>query len=109
MYSTMQLAKLIALKRGLDPELAALTCAFHDIFTLQTGNHTDHGIKAEKIIREIIEEYNKKHQESLPVITEKEISLIIKTVAIHSDITTTTENPYEELLKDVDSIDSFLH
>ena len=36
MYTTMQLAKLVAIQRDLNPELAGLVCAFHDIYTLLT-------------------------------------------------------------------------
>jgi len=109
MYSTMQLAKLVALKRGLNPELAALTCAFHDIYSLLEGTHEDHGVKAEPYIREIISEYNTEHKEALPEITTKEQEQIIIAVKNHSDKNSTDDTPYSKLLKDVDSIDSYLH
>ncbi|MHA1760310.1 MAG: HD domain-containing protein, partial [Candidatus Heimdallarchaeota archaeon] len=109
MYSTMQLAKLVALKRDLDPELAALVCAFHDVYTLLEGKTEDHGEKAEPYIREIISKYNSNHRESLPVITEEEQQQIIIAVKNHSDKNRTDDDPYGKLLKDVDSIDSYLH
>ncbi len=109
MYSTSQLAKIIALKRGIDPELAGLTCAFHDIYTIHTGLTKDHGIRGEKYIREIITEYNKKWQSKLPIITEDEVEHIIKAIRDHSDKITVTNDPLAELVKDVDSLDSYLH
>ncbi len=109
MYSTMQLAKLVALKRDLDPELAALTCAFHDVYSLFEGKTEDHGIKAEPFIKEIISEYNSKQREALSEITDEEKEQIIIAVKNHSDKNRTDDDPYGKLLKDVDSIDSYLH
>jgi len=109
MYSTMQLAKLVALKRDLDPELAALTCAFHDVYSLFEGKTEDHGVKAEPFIKEIISEYNSKQREALSEITDEEKEQIIIAVKNHSDKNRTDDDPYGKLLKDVDSIDSYLH
>ena len=109
MYSTVQIAKLLALKRGLDPELAALTCAFHDSYSLFTGKTKDHGLKAESYIREITKEYNLHRRGSLPEIVEEEIIQIIVAVAVHSDKNSISDDPLTELLRDVDSIDSYLH
>ncbi|HUT80732.1 MAG TPA: HD domain-containing protein [Candidatus Bathyarchaeia archaeon] len=109
MFSTCQLSKLVALQRGLDPEFAALTCAFHDIYTFIQGKTKDHGIKAEKYIREIITEYNTQKKEKLPEISEEDITHIIKIIQAHSDKNSISEDPYIELLKDVDSLDSYLH
>jgi len=109
MYSTMQIAKLVALKRGLNPELAALTCAFHDIYSLLDGKTEDHGAKAEPYIREIVSEYNSEHRVSLSEITDDEQEQIIIAVKNHSDKNSTDDTPYGKLLKDVDSIDSYLH
>jgi len=109
MFSTCQLSKLVALQRGLDPEFASLTCAFHDSYTFFQGKTEDHGIKAEKYIREIITEYNSQKKEKLPEISEEEIAHIITIVQVHSDKNTISEDPYIELLKDVDSLDSYLH
>ncbi|MBK5113586.1 MAG: HD domain-containing protein [Candidatus Heimdallarchaeota archaeon] len=109
MYSTMQLAKLLALKRGINPELASLTCALHDIHTLLTGSRKEHGVNAEKHLREIVNEYNQKSQGKLPEITNEEVDRMIAAIAVHSDKTTTSNDSLAELLKDVDSLDSYLH
>ena len=58
---------------------------------------------------EIVDEYNNEHRENQPEITKDEVSIIINATVIHSDKIAVTKEPYEELLKDVDSIDSFLH
>jgi len=95
MYSTMQIAKLLALRRGLDPELASLTCAFHDIHTLLTGSTKNHGANAARHIQEIVMEYNQNSRGKLPKITKEEVDI--------------ANDPLAELLKDVDSLDSYLH
>jgi uncharacterized protein len=84
LYSTSQLVKLLALKRGIDVELAGLTCAFHDIYSLLTGLYADHG-------------------------PEQEIQHIVKAIAEHSDKTSVSTDPLAELVKDVDTIDAYLH
>ena len=109
MFSTMPVAKLLALRRGLDPELASLTCAFHDIHTLLTGSTENHGVNAAKHIREIVLEYNQNSRGKLPEITEEEVDRIINAIAVHSDKKIIANDPLAELLKDVDSLDSYLH
>ena len=109
MHGTVQLSKLVALKRGLNPEFAALVCAFHDIHTLHTGEWEDHGVKAGPYVREIVKEYNQRWGKQLGTITDDEVERIIKAVAVHSDKNTIDGDPYAELLKDVDTLDSYLH
>ena len=109
MYSTTQLAKIVALQRGLNAELAGLVCAFHDVYTLHTNKYEDHGPKAKEYIHEIVGEYNEQWSDKLGEISEAEVNLIYQAVKGHSDKSVVTELPYAELLKDVDSLDSFLY
>lgn len=109
LYSTSQLAKLLALKRGIDVELAGLACAFHDIYSVLTGLYADHGPKAATYVREIAEEYNEKCNRDFPEISEQEIQQIVKAIAEHSDKISVSTDPLAELVKDVDTIDSYLH
>jgi hypothetical protein len=109
MYTTTQLAKILALKRNLIPELAGLICTFHDVYTLHTGEHRDHGVKAEPYIKQIIADYNERWGSELGNITDDETALIIDSIAVHSNKLTITDDPYTELLKDVDSFDAYLH
>ena len=108
MYSTTQLAKMVALQRGLNPELAGLVCAFHDVYTLHTGEYHDHGRKALGYIQEVVKEYNEKWGSFHGEINEAEINLIYQAIKGHSDKSVVTDLPYAELLKDVDSFDAFL-
>ncbi|MFW9889161.1 MAG: HD domain-containing protein [Candidatus Thorarchaeota archaeon] len=109
MYSTIQLAKIAALQQGLNPEIAGLICAFHDIHTLHTNEYEDHGPKAKDYILEIADEYNEKWGTQLGEISDSEITTIYEAIRGHSDKSAVTELPYAELLKDVDSLDAFLH
>ncbi|MHA2425462.1 MAG: HD domain-containing protein, partial [Candidatus Thorarchaeota archaeon] len=109
MYSTTQLGKLVALKRGLNPEFAGLICAFHDIYTLHTGEYEDHDVKAADYVREIAVEYNERWGNQLGMISDDEIERIIGAVKGHSDKVIVSDDPYAELLKDVDSLDAHLH
>ena len=109
MYSTTQIGKLVALKRGLNPEFAGLVCAFHDIFTLHTGEYENHDVKAAEYVREIVDEYNERWGKKLSIISEEETERIIRAIRGHSDKMTVTNDSYGELLKDVDSLDAHLH
>jgi uncharacterized protein len=109
MYSTTQLAKIVALQRGLNPEIAGLVCAFHDVHTLHTGEYEDHGPKAKEYIQEIVGEFNKRWGDQLSKISGAETEIIYQAISGHSDKSVVTELPYAELLKDVDSVDSFLY
>ncbi|MFW9924435.1 MAG: HD domain-containing protein [Candidatus Thorarchaeota archaeon] len=109
MFSSMQLGKLLALSRGLDPEFASILCVLHDIYTIFTGKTEEHGIRAESYIREIIFEYNELKGNKLKLFTAEEVSQLIEAIKIHSEKNTITDDPYAELLKDVDSLDSYLH
>ena len=67
MYSSSQLAKIIALRRGMDMELASIAAAIHDIAVIVTKKRENHAERAEKYVREIIEEFNNKINEELGI------------------------------------------
>ncbi|MFX1484450.1 MAG: HD domain-containing protein [Promethearchaeota archaeon] len=109
MHTTTQLAKLLAMKRGCDVEIAAMTAAFHDVYSLHTGKWEDHGKLAKPYIDEIINEYNEVWGDQLGSITEEEVKQIIGAIRDHSEKEKIVKDQYAELLKDVDCIDSYLH
>lgn len=109
MHTSTQLAKILAIKKNLDPELAGLVCVFHDVYTLLTGEYRDHGVKAEHYVREIVDEYNKRWGIKSGIISEEEVSVIVDAVAVHSDKQKSSDNPYTELLRDIDSLDAYLN
>jgi uncharacterized protein len=109
MYSSSQLAKLIALRRGMDAEFAALAAALHDITVIMTGKSEGHAEKAVRYVRDAIEHYNNGPWTKLPKITKDEEDLLIYIITKHSEKTIFSDDPLVELLKDVDSLDRYLH
>lgn len=60
MYSSTQIAKIVAIKRGLDPELAGLMAAMHDIAVVKTKRTENHAKEAKNYIIELIDQYKQK-------------------------------------------------
>lgn len=109
MYSSSQLAKILALRRGVDLEVSAITAALHDIAVVITKKTEGHAEKAEKYVREVIDKYNNCNGENFPKITAEETELIVAAIIKHSDKDEYSEDAFIELLKDVDSLDRYLH
>lgn len=109
MYSSSQLAKIIALSRGIDIELAAIAGGIHDIATIVTKKTDGHAQKSEIYVRELIDKYNNKWREDLPVVTKEEENLLVNAIINHSYKESYSEDKFIELLKDVDSLDRYLH
>lgn len=109
MYSSTQLACLMALKESLDPEIAGMISCLHDIGSVMTGKHANHAQNAEPFVRDIIKKYNNDLRSDLDEISDSEIELIIESVISHSNKSEYTNKPYVELMKNVDSLDRYLH
>ena len=108
-FSSAQLAKLLALRRGLDPELAGIAAALHDIAVVETGKRRDHARRAAGPIRDLVRAYNETHRRDLPEITADELAAITRAAVQHSDKAARSDDPLVELLKDVDAADRYLH
>ena len=109
MFSTSQLASLVALKRGLNPELLGIIAALHDIGAIRTKRRENHARNASEYVKEIINIYNTTLKGNSPEITDTEASIIHDAVINHSDKGVVSEDPYVEAMKDVDSLDRYLH
>ncbi len=57
----------------------------------------------------LLEKYNETFREDLPIITNKEMDSIAYAVVRHSQKDVVDEDNLTELLKDVDSLDRYLH
>lgn len=99
--STIQLAKILAEKRGLDPEFAGIIAALHDISAIETGSYEKHATKGAEMARKILNESGD--------FKEEEIKLISEAIANHSDKHIYSANKYVELAKDADMLDCFLY
>jgi uncharacterized protein len=109
MYSSSQVAKLLAMHRGIEPELAGIAAALHDIGVVRTKKDEGHAKAAEKYVYEFIEKYNVESGTKRPPITKEETEKIVKATVNHSDKGGHSNDPFVELLKDVDSLDGYLH
>lgn len=96
-----QIARILAQKRNLNVELAEVASVLHDIYVVVEGKYKDHaklGAQiAEKLLREI------------GGFTDDEIKIITDAVAHHSEKEIYSDNPYIELIKDVDVFDCSLY
>ncbi len=97
----IQMARLLAQKRGVDEELAIMAAALHDIEVIVNGSYTDHAAKGAVIARKILEESNDW--------TANEIDSICEAIASHSDKHKYSQSPLVELIKDADSLDCFFY
>lgn len=98
--SVVKIGRILAQKRGLDEEIAAIACALHDIYVFETGRCTDHGRLGAPIAKKMLEDSGR--------FSDEEISLIVKTVKNHSDKHVFSDDPYVELVKDADVFDCSL-
>jgi len=97
--SCAQIGRMLAEKRGVDVEQAALACALHDIGRWITGRQYEHAPKGEGPARSFLAERKG---------TEEVNDQIIQAVINHSkkDVVGT---PLEEIVKDADILDCHWH
>ena len=111
MISTTQIIRLLAVKRGLDPDICAIAGAIHDIATMESGKSENHATRALDYIAPLIKAYNESScvtNDALKI-TDAEIALLEEIIPKHSNKKETSANPYAEALKDADAIDRYLH
>ena len=100
LYGVSLASTLIAKKRGLDPELAAIAAMLHDLHAYKTGSYDDHTHLGAELARKILEK-----QEDM---TEEEIDIICSAIYHHDD-KANIDSPMDEVLKDADVISHFLN
>ena len=99
LFGTAQIAGLIALRRGLDAELAQICGLLHDYYKLQTDIDEDHAKKGADAVMPILAKTG--------LFNVCEIGNIARAIANHSD----KENvglPLDEALKDADVLQHIL-
>lgn len=97
----MQIGRLLAQKRGLDVDIASVACMLHDIYVVVSGKYKSHGIEGVPIARQILEEVGG--------FTGDQINTITQAIAHHSEKEVYSNDPYIELVKDVDVFDCSLY
>lgn len=93
-------AVILAKKRGLDEELAAMTGMLHDMYAYKTGSYDDHAHKGADLAKNILDELG---------LTKDEETSIICSAIWHHDDKHTVDSPMDELLKDADVISHTMH
>ncbi|MEN6356374.1 MAG: HD domain-containing protein [Armatimonadota bacterium] len=100
LYGVATVCAMLALKRGIDPEICTAAGMLHDIWAYKTGKPADHAhlgaTEAEHLLRESGD------------FTEKEISVICDAIACHSN-KGKIDTDICELLKDADVLQHHLY
>lgn len=88
-------ATMIAKKRGLDPEIAAMAAMLHDLHAYRSGSYDGHAHKGAELAREILTELN---------LTDDAETERICSAIYHHDDKLVEDSPMDEALKDADVI-----
>ena len=94
-YGVAQFCSMLALKRGLNPELANIIGLLHDVYAYKTGYRTLHAHNGAEMIRVAFK------RELADIFTESEQTLIKSAVFHHTD-KSHVHDEYDELIKDSD-------
>ena len=88
-------AVMIAEKRGVDPELAAMAGLLHDLYAYKSGSYDDHAHKGAEYARELLTK--------MEITTADETETICSAIW-HHDSKDAVDAPMDEVLKDADVI-----
>ena len=95
LYGVSLACVMLAKKRGLNEELAAMAGMLHDMHAYKTGSYDDHVHKGAELARSILE--------GLALTTSEENDIICSAIYHHDD-KYEVDSPMDELLKDADVI-----
>ncbi len=96
-----QIARILAQKRRLDVEISEIAALLHDIYVAIEGKYESHAANGAPIAERLLSEVGG--------FTPEQIKTIIEAIAQHSQKEVYTDNPYVELVKDVDVFDCSLY
>ncbi len=99
LYGVSLAATMIAKKRGIDPEIAAMAAMLHDLHAYKTGSYDDHAHLGAELAGKILRE--------LGLTDEAETETICSAIYHHDD-KAAIDSPMDEALKDADVIDHCL-
>ena len=100
LYGVAQAAAMLALRRGLDSELATVAGMLHDISTYHTCDSTDHDWHSARMAREILTR--------LCCFAQTEIDLVCQSIAHHRR-KDEVHAAFDEVLKDADVLQHHLY
>ena len=96
LYGVSLAAQMLAKKRGLDTEIAAMAGMLHDMHAYKTGSYDDHAHLGADLARKILGK--------LELTDQKETDIICSAIYHHDD-KAVIDSPMDELLKDADVFD----
>ncbi|MEN6314585.1 MAG: HD domain-containing protein [Clostridiaceae bacterium] len=100
LYGVSHFGAILAIRRGLDPELASACGMLHDIYAVISGSYDNHAIIGSIEAKKILESIN--------LFTNSEIDIITTAISRHSD-KDKKHLPYDEILKDADVLHHCLY
>ena len=95
LYGVSLAAVILAKKRGLDEELAAMAAMLHDLYAYKTASYDDHAHKGAELAKNVLKEL---------ALTDNDETEIICSAIFHHDDKNVVDSPMDELLKDADVI-----
>lgn len=107
--SCSQICKLLAASRGINVEIAAIAGVIHDLAIIVTGKFEEHGLIGAPLVEEFLTSYNLDYGEENGRVSDEEIKMIVQATKNHTLKKEFTDNDFDELIKDADSLDRFLH
>ena len=96
LYGVSLAATILAKKRGMNEELAAMAAMLHDMHAYKSGSYDDHAHLGADLARDVLGKLN--------ITTEEETDTICSAIYHHDD-KLVVDSPMDELLKDADVID----
>jgi hypothetical protein len=96
-----QIARMLAQKRGLDVTIGETAALLHDIYVIVEGKYSGHATHGAPLAREILEEVGG--------FSAKQIEMIVNAITHHSEKEIYSDDPYVELVKDVDVFDCSIY
>ncbi len=97
----IQMARLLAQKRGMEEELGEIAAAMHDIYVITHGSYENHAQKGAEIAKGILKNEGR--------FSQQEIGDIVDAIRCHSDKHIDSKNELIELIKDADCTDCFFY
>ena len=100
LYGVSHFGALLAIRRGLDPELASVCGMLHDIYAVMFGSYDNHAVNGSIEAKKILE--------STELFFDDEIDIITTAISQHS-CKDKKHLPYDEVLKDADVLHHCLY
>jgi len=100
LYGVSQACALIALKRGVNVELATMAGMLHDLHTYKSGNHNNHAVLGALLAREVLGE--------LEITSSDETDMICSAIHNHSS-KDRKFSKFDEVLLDADVMQHVLY